>query len=75
MSYDVQLKFVIDLLREMRISSHIISNPDEYISSELDLGLRRMLHGEENYAALINRQIHSAKHNTIYRFIDEYGCN
>ena len=75
MSYNIQLQFAVDLLREMRISSHIAANPDEYISSELDLQLRKMLFGEDNYAALTNRPTVAAKHNTIYRFIDEYGCN
>lgn len=75
MSYDIQLKFVMDLLLEMRISSIIVTNPTENISAELDLGLRAMLHGTNNYAKSFSYPIAKAKHNTIYRFIDEYSCN
>ena len=52
MSYGIQLKFVMDLLLEMRISSHIVTNPTENISAEIDLGLRAMLYGTNNYAKL-----------------------
>ena len=74
MTYDIQLSFVRDLLRGLSISSHIATNPTENISAELDLGLRAMLYGTNNYAKLLY-PIEKAKHNTVYRFIDEYSCN
>lgn len=78
MSYGIQLKFVMDLLLEMRISSHIVTNPTENISAEIDLGLRAMLHGTNNYAKLAAYPINSAKHNTVYPILSAvmslYSC-
>lgn len=74
-SYDIQLQFVRELLCKMHISSHIAINPDEYISSEIDLGLREMLFDVKNYRELLHNSMSDAKGNMIYRFFDEYRCN
>lgn len=75
MTYDTQLQFVQDLLSEMHISSHIISNPDKSISCEIDMGLRALLYDIYNYADFFHNSMYQAQHNTIYRFYDEYYCN
>ena len=75
MYYDIQLQFVRDLLSGLHISSYIAQNPAQSISSNIDLGLRAMLFGEENYANLLHNSMSDAKANTIYRFFDEYFCN
>lgn len=75
MNYEKQLDFVIDLLKELHISSHMITNPQLLISSEIDLGLREMLFSVENYKDLLQNSMSDALPNTIYRFFDEYHCN
>lgn len=67
--------FTISLLNKLHISSHIIDNPDTYISSKIDKGLRAMLFGENNYSKLLINSPNEANENTIYRFFDEYKCN
>lgn len=74
-SYDYNYKFVRALLDKLHISSHIIDNPDEYIGSEIDCGLRAMLFGENNYSKLLLNSPNEAKDNVIYRFYDEYLCH
>ena len=75
MDYQTQLQFVRDLLKGMHISTHIAINPSVNISSEIDLGLREMLFGTSNYIDILQNSMHDTKHNTIYRFFDEYYCN
>lgn len=75
MSYDIQLQFVRELLLGMHISSHIAQNPSMHISSEIDLGLRKMLFHTENYLDILHNSMNDAKSNTVYRFYDEYYCN
>lgn len=75
MNFDIQLQFVIDLLDEMCISSHMVVNPSKRISSEIDLGLREMLFDVDNYSELLQNSMSDAIPNTIYRFFDEYHCN
>ena len=68
-------EFVRALLDKLHISSHIIDNPDEYIGSEIDSGLRAMLFAEDNYSKLLLNSPNEAKENVIYRFFDEYLCH
>lgn len=75
MSYTSQLQFVQNLLRKMNISSYIAENPELRISREIDLGLRALLFGEEDYSLLLHNSMSAAKPNTIYRFFDEYYCH
>jgi AraC-like DNA-binding protein len=75
MNFDQNIDFTKMLLKKLHISSHIIENPEEYISSEIDKGLRAMLFGEENYSKLLVNSPKEAEENVIYRFYDEYLCN
>lgn len=75
MTYDIQLQFVQDLLSEMHISSHFISDPNKTISCNIDLGLRSLLFDVQNYTNFFHNSMYQAQHNTIYRFFDEYYCN
>lgn len=75
MDFTPQLQYVQDLLQAMHISTHIATNPSSHISSEIDLGLREMLFGTSNYTDILHNSMNDAKHNTIYRFFDEYYCN
>ena len=75
MNYDIQLNFAVELLWEMHISSHTVTNPKDRISSEIDLGLREMLFDVDNYNELLQNSMSDAMPNTIYRFFDEYHCN
>lgn len=75
MSYEISLQFVRNLLSEMQISSHIATNPSQFISNEIDLGLRGMLFGIDNYVGHLHNSMNRAKPNTVYRFFDEYHCN
>lgn len=75
MNINQNLYFVITLLDKLHISSHIIDNPNEYISSKIDGGLRAMLFGECDYSKLLINSLTEAKDNVIYRFFDEYLCN
>ena len=75
MNIQEYLTFTITLLSKLHIKSHLIDNPEEYISSEIDCGLRSMLFDEKNYAKLLINSPTEAKENVIYRFFDEYLCH
>ena len=75
MNIQEYLTFTITLLNKLHIKSHLIDNPEEYISSEIDCGLRSMLFDEKNYAKLLINSPTEAKENVIYRFFDEYLCH
>lgn len=75
MSQNLNFEFVRALLEKLHVSSHIIDNPDEYIGSEVDGGLRAMLFLENNYSKLLLNSPNEAKDNVIYRFYDEYLCH
>lgn len=69
-----ELVFVKKLLTNMHISSHIAADPGQHISTEIDLGLRAMLFGLDDYASYLQSSMLESKENTIYRFFDEYFC-
>ena len=75
MNYDIQLQFTSNLLKKLHISNCIVSNPQNKISYNIDLGLRAMLFGKENYTELLENSMEQAQNNTIYSFFDEYSCN
>lgn len=75
MHYNTQLQFTRDLLQKLHISSYIITEPQKKIACGIDLGLRAMLFGKENYTELLENSMEQATDNTIYRFFDEYYCN
>ena len=69
------LSFVKKLLTNLHISSYIIDYCKKHISSDVDLGLRKLLYNVESYENLLFNSLNKANDNTVYRFIDEYGCN
>ncbi len=74
MNYDIPLSFLQKLLKNLHISSCIITEPSKNISPEIDLGLRENLFGISNYSLFLTNSMGQAKNNTIYRFFDEYNC-
>ena len=75
MAYEQQLSFLQQLLKNMNISSCILSEPGQRIPPEIDLYLRADLFGLENYADFLQNSMSQALDHTIYRFYDEYDCN
>ncbi len=75
MQADQHLQFVITLLEKLHIATHIITEPEKYMPSNVDNGLRAMLFGEEDYSNLLLNSPNEAKENVVYRFFDEYLCN
>ena len=75
MSMQEHLDFVVVLLNKLHVKSHVIDCPQQFISSEIDRGLRAMLFEENNYAKLLINSPTEAKENVIYRFFDEYLCH
>lgn len=75
MSYEQNIQFVSSLLSKLHIANHIVDDPDNFISSEIDKGLRSMLFGEKDYSKLLVNSPTEAMENTVYRFFDEYMCN
>ena len=75
MSCEHNIQFVSSLPSKFHIASHIIDDPDNFISSEIDMGLRAMLFGENDYSKLLLNSPTEVAENTIYRFFDEYMCN
>lgn len=75
MEYNLQLDFLRQILKEMHISSCILTKPELMIPPEIDLRLRADLFGLDNYVDFLQNSLSQAKENTIYRFFDEYHCN
>ena len=75
MNYDAQLTFFCQLLKDMNISSCILSNPSESIPPDIDLRLRSSLFQLDNYASFLQNSMSQAQEKTLYRFFDEYRCN
>ena len=75
MTYSTELAFAVQLLKKIHITTHIIENPNDYMSSEIDKGLRASLFGENDYSKLLINSPTDASDNVIYRFFDEYRCN
>lgn len=75
MPYQIQLNFLRSLLRELHISSTVVTSPTEHIPPEIDLHLRGELFGLSNYTGFLQNSMAQAKDKTLYRFYDEYDCN
>ena len=75
MTYEPQLAFLQQLLKNMNISSCVLSDPAQRIPPEIDLNLRAELFGLQNYADFLQNSMSQAMDNTVYRFYDEYDCN
>ena len=73
--HNAQLQFTRELLANMSISSLVVTDPDNEIPSEIDLGLRALLFGENNYRRILPNSMLQAQDNTVYRFVDEYHCS
>ena len=75
MEYNVQLGFVRKFLQNLNVSSSIWEDPNHLISPEVDMGLRELLFGKENYLTLTDSSANMIEERTIYRYFDEYGCH
>lgn len=75
LSWKTALSFTKELLQTLHLSHCTVKNPQDHIPTAIDLGLRELLFGEENYRLLLQNSMGEAAPNTIYRFFDEYGCN
>ncbi len=75
MVWKIQLDFTRSLLKNMHLSCCTVEKPEQHIPAAIDLGLREMLFGTENYTTLLENSMYNAAPNTIYRFFDEYYCN
>ena len=74
MGYGEKLEFTRDLLAGLNISSCILTQPEERIPPEVDMGLRKMLFDTDNYYSFLENSLQDACDRTIYRFCDEYDC-
>ncbi len=74
MNCDIQINFFRQLLRDLNISSCIVSDPEKCIPKEIDLQLRRSLFDTDDYALFLSNDFALAKSKTIYCFTDEYSC-
>ena len=75
MCWKTQLDFTQNLLKNMHLSCCTVETPERRIPPAIDLGLREMLFGAENYTDILENSMHKASPNTLYRFFDEYACN
>ena len=75
MEYAHQLTFLQQLLKDLNISSCVLTSPEKTIPPRIDLGLRSQLFGLTDYSSFLQNSMEEARDNTIYRFFDEYDCN
>ena len=64
----------MNLLENMRIPCHLVTDPKYGLGYELDRGLRELLFGESNYTRILFNSLSQAQPNTVYRFFDEHHC-
>ncbi len=75
MEFEVQLRFLQQLLKNLNVPSCIIEDVTACIPGDVDLGLRKALFGTQNYIPLLSNSFSQAQDRTIYRFYDEYACH
>lgn len=75
MAHQAELDFLRRLLRNLHISSCVLTDPQTKIPSDIDLGLRAGLYGEHNYVPFLQNTFSQVMNCTVYRFFDEYDCN
>lgn len=75
MDMEVRLDFLRQLLKNMNVSSCVITCPGQRIPPEIDLNLRANLFGIQNYSDFLQNSMSEARDQTLYRFYDEYDCN
>lgn len=74
MNIEHYITFVSSLIKRLHVPCHIIENPSEFMSSEIDGGLRATLFGVTNYSELLLNSPSEAQDNMVYVFFDEYQC-
>ena len=75
MDMEVRLDFLRQLLKNMNVSSCVITCPGQRIPPEIDLNFRANLFGIQNYSDFLQNSMSQARDQTLYRFYDEYDCN
>ena len=75
MDFQVRLDFLRQLLKNMNVSSCVITCPGQRIPPEIDLNFRANLFGVRNYSDFLQNSMSQARDQTLYRFYDEYDCN
>lgn len=75
MDMEVRLDFLRQLLKNMNVSSCVITCPGQHIPPEIDLNFRANLFGIQNYSDFLQNSMSEARDQTLYRFYDEYDCN
>ena len=75
MDMEVRLDFLRQLLKNMNVSSCVITCPGQHIPPEIDLNFRANLFGIQNYSDFLQNSMSQARDQTLYRFYDEYDCN
>ena len=75
MDMEVRLDFLRQLLKNMNVSSCVITCPGQRIPPEIDLNFRANLFGIQNYSDFLQNSMSEARDQTLYRFYDEYDCN
>lgn len=72
MNCELQIDFFRKILKDLYISSCIVTNPYIEMSSNIDLGLRAELYKVKNYAEYFKNTFQEVADKTVYRFYDEY---
>ena len=75
MDFEAQLDFLRQLLKNMNVSSCVVTSPAEHIPPRIDLNLRANLFGIRDYSDFLQNSMSQAQDRTVYRFYDEYDCN
>ena len=75
MEHEVRLDFLRQLLKNMNVSSCVVTCPGQHIPPQIDLNLRANLFGLQNYSEFLQNSMSQAKEHTLYRFFDEYDCS
>lgn len=75
MDMEVRLDFLRQLLKNMNVSSCVVTGPGQRIPPEIDLNFRANLFGIQNYSDFLQNSMSEARDQTLYRFYDEYDCN
>ena len=75
MDMEVRLDFLRQLLKNMNVSSCVITCPGQRIPPEIDLNFRANLFGIRNYSDFLQNSMSQARDKTLYRFYDEYDSN
>ena len=70
-----RLDFLRQLLKNLNVSSCVVTSPGEHIPPQIDLHLRAKLFGIQDYSDFLQNSMSHARDNTLYRFFDEYDCN